>query len=120
MRLCEHEDFGQAIQRAATHFAARGLRPAIVEKDYYVTEALRELARHSGDRISRAHFPRDYACPEGMDFSKSEALFPPADLSARLAVDYAEQCGPLCYGEAPTWQRVLARFEELRTLLGGA
>lgn len=43
MRLCEHPDFEQAILRAAEHFKARGLRPAIIEKDYYVTEALREL-----------------------------------------------------------------------------
>ena len=47
MRLCQHPDFDQAIQRAAMHFHARGLRPAIVEKDYYVTEALREVAEHS-------------------------------------------------------------------------
>jgi predicted nucleotidyltransferase component of viral defense system len=31
-------------------FRTRGLRPAIIEKDYYVTEALRIVAA-SGDRI---------------------------------------------------------------------
>lgn len=51
MRLCEHPDFDQAIQRAAEHFRARGLRPAILEKDYYVTEALREIAAAAGDHV---------------------------------------------------------------------
>lgn len=41
MKLFEHPDFEQAILRAAEHYGAQGLRPAIIEKDYYVTEALR-------------------------------------------------------------------------------
>lgn len=51
MRLCEHPDFKDAILRAAEHFKGRHLRPAIIEKDYYVTEALRELAAAAGDHI---------------------------------------------------------------------
>ena len=50
MRLFEHADFEQSILRAAEHFRARGLRPAIIEKDYYVTEALRIVAADT-DRI---------------------------------------------------------------------
>ena len=38
MRLCEHPDFDQAVLRAREHLRSRGLRPAIIEKDYYVTE----------------------------------------------------------------------------------
>ena len=45
MLLCEHPDFDQAVLRAAEHFGGRGLRPAIIEKDYYVTEVLRIIAR---------------------------------------------------------------------------
>lgn len=71
------------------------------------------------EAISLAHFPRDYACPENKDFSRSDALFPPADLSARLGVEYAGQCRQLCYGSYPPWQDVLARFEALRALLRG-
>jgi hypothetical protein len=37
MKLYEHPDFEQAILRAAEHFRGRGLRPAVIEKDYYVT-----------------------------------------------------------------------------------
>lgn len=51
MRLCEHQDFGEAVLRAADHFRERGLRPAIIEKDYYVTEALRELALAAGEHV---------------------------------------------------------------------
>ena len=44
MRLFEHGDFEQAILQAAEYFREQGLRPAIIEKDYYVTEALRAIA----------------------------------------------------------------------------
>src|SRR6185437_1155773 len=51
LRLFEHPDFEQAILRATEHFRERNLRPAIIEKDYYVTEALRVIANTSGDKI---------------------------------------------------------------------
>lgn len=51
MKLFEHPDFEQALLRAAEHFRPRGLRPALIEKDYYVTEALRLIAQHAGDRV---------------------------------------------------------------------
>ncbi len=47
MKLFEHPDFEQAILQAAEHFRGQGLRPAIIEKDYYVTEALRIIASRS-------------------------------------------------------------------------
>jgi hypothetical protein len=51
VKLFEHSDFDQAILQAAEHFRHRGLRPAIIEKDYYVTEALRIIAATAGDKI---------------------------------------------------------------------
>jgi hypothetical protein len=51
VRLFEHRDFEQAVLRAQDHFRSRGLRPAIIEKDYFVTEALRILAGAVGDKI---------------------------------------------------------------------
>ena len=51
MRLCEHHDFEQAILRAGEYFRTRGLRAAIIEKDYYVTEALRVINDVAGDKI---------------------------------------------------------------------
>ena len=58
MKLFQHADFEQAILGAEQHFAARKLRPAIIEKDYYVKEALRIIAAtaptRSSSRVARA------------------------------------------------------------------
>jgi hypothetical protein len=51
MKLFEHPDFEQTIIRAAEHFQDQGLRPAIIEKDYYVTESLRIIAHTAGDKV---------------------------------------------------------------------
>jgi hypothetical protein len=51
MRLFEHPDFEQAVIRAAEHFRPRGLREAIIEKDYYVTEALRIIELEAGAKV---------------------------------------------------------------------
>ena len=69
------------------------------------------------DRISRARFPRSYFYPEGMSFARSDALFPPAELAAKISVEYEEQCRLLCYGPYPSWAEAQARLEELRHLL---
>jgi hypothetical protein len=50
MKLFKHPDFEQAVIRATEHFRARGLREAIIEKDYFVTEALRIIASAAGDK----------------------------------------------------------------------
>lgn len=51
MRLFEHGEFEQAILRAEEYFRVRRMRAAIIEKDYYVTEALRLIAASAGDKI---------------------------------------------------------------------
>lgn len=51
MKLFEHPEFEQAILRAAEHFRGRGLRAALIEKDYYVTEALRVIAGVAGEQV---------------------------------------------------------------------
>ena len=51
MKLFQHKDFEQAILGAERHFHARKLRPAIIEKDYYVAEALRIIAAAAPDKI---------------------------------------------------------------------
>src|SRR3984957_16540260 len=51
MKLFEHPEFEQAIVRAAEHFRPQGMRPAIIEKDYYVTEALRIISIAAGDKV---------------------------------------------------------------------
>src|SRR5437868_1420174 len=51
MRLFEHPDFDQAVIRAAEHFRPRGLREAVIEKDYFVTEALRIIEQAAGPQV---------------------------------------------------------------------
>jgi hypothetical protein len=51
VRLFEHADFEQAIIQSADHFRDEGLRPAIIEKDYYITEVLRIIAVTAGDKV---------------------------------------------------------------------
>ncbi len=50
MKLFEHPDFEQVVLAASEHFHERGLRSAIIEKDYYVTEALRIIAGTVGEK----------------------------------------------------------------------
>jgi hypothetical protein len=55
VKLFEHPDFDQVILQAVDYFEGRGLHPAVIEKDYYVIEALRIIAATDGDKvISRA------------------------------------------------------------------
>lgn len=51
MRLFEHPDFEQAIIRAADYYRPRGLREAIIEKDYFVTETLRIIEKHAAGKV---------------------------------------------------------------------
>jgi hypothetical protein len=44
MRLHEHPDFRDALIAAGAHFSARGISAHLIEKDYYVTEALRLIS----------------------------------------------------------------------------
>lgn len=76
-----------------------------------------ESIKEDYDRISRAHFERDYFYPEGMSFARSDALFPPATIAEAIAHDYDRQCRMLCYGPFPSWSDVQARFEALRDIL---
>jgi len=47
-RLCERPDFAELLSRVADSL---GINPAIVEKDYFVTEALRIIARDFGELV---------------------------------------------------------------------
>ena len=69
------------------------------------------------DRISKTHFPKSYFFPEGMSFARSDALFPPTELSATIGTEYDIQCRMLCYGAYPSWAVVQSRFLQLRPLL---
>jgi hypothetical protein len=51
LKLFEHPDFEQAIIRAAEYYHISGIREAVIEKDYYVTEALRIIQNAVGDKV---------------------------------------------------------------------
>jgi hypothetical protein len=51
VKLFEHPDFDQVILQAVDYFEGRGLHPAVIEKDYYVIEALRIIAATAGDKV---------------------------------------------------------------------
>lgn len=84
---------------------------AMLKSDEYAT------IKADYDQISRTHFPKSYFSPEGMSFTHSDALFPPADLATALGPEYEAQCQMLCYGPYPSWAEVQARFLILRDLL---
>ena len=81
-----------------------------------MAEEYREI-KTDYDRISRAHFARNYFHPTDMRFAASDALFPPPELAAVIASAYESQCAILCYGPAPSWDDIHARFLELRQWL---
>lgn len=51
MKLFEHPDFEQAVIRAADHFQSPGMRESFIEKDYFVTEALRIINQSFSDKV---------------------------------------------------------------------
>lgn len=51
MRLFEHEDFEQLILGAEAHFGVPGLSAGAIEKDYFVTEALRLIAEAYEEKV---------------------------------------------------------------------
>ena len=69
------------------------------------------------DRVRSEHFPKSYTPPPGMTFAQSDALFPPTQLQAILAIEFEKQCRVLCFGSIPPWDEVQARLEAIRNLL---
>jgi hypothetical protein len=69
------------------------------------------------DRISTEHFLKSYVPPPEMTFTRSDALFPPAELRAIIAAGFEAQCRVLCFGPFPTWDEVQASLEDIRSLL---
>lgn len=76
-----------------------------------------EVIKVDYDRVSRKHFEVDYIAPPGMNFAKSEAIFPRGNMEKALAAEFEKQCRILCFGEFPTWHQVQQRFKEIQDLL---
>ena len=69
------------------------------------------------DQISKTSFPRDYFYPANMSFARSDALFPPEELTAVIGPEYESQCRLLCYGPFPKWNEVQDRFRQIQEFL---
>jgi hypothetical protein len=74
--------------------------------------------RRDYDHKSREFFPKSHRPPPRLSFAASPALFPDAELRAQLVGDYDTQCRLLfSNSDYPSFEDVLARFEEIRELL---
>jgi hypothetical protein len=108
---------GQPLGSYARHYydmfqlAAQEEVIAILKSDEYAA------IKSDYDKISRAHFPRSYFHPDEMSFARSDALFPPADLSDVISAEYDVQCRMLCYGPYPSWAEIQSQLVSLRGLL---
>ena len=94
MKLFEHPDFEQAIIRAAEHFRSQGLREAIIEKDYYVTEALRIIEREAGGKViftglhsEESNIQANYIIRNEINIQGSFAYTPRPDDSCKPIID---------------------------------
>jgi hypothetical protein len=112
-----HKRTGRPIGSYARHYydlSQLAMRTEVTEmlaSDEYAT------IKADYDVISREHFAQSYIPPDDMQFTTSDALFPPDELSAILGTEYEAQCRQLCFGTYPGWPQVVARFRELRELL---
>jgi hypothetical protein len=108
---------GQALGTYARHYYDLFQLAAQAEVIVMLKSSEYAAIKADYDRISRTHFPRSYFYPDGMSFSRSDALFPPVDLAAVIGAEYETQCRMLCYGPYPSWVEIQARLLELRELL---
>lgn len=108
---------GQALGTYARHYYDLFQLAAQAEVIVMLKSSEYTAIKADYDQISRTHFPRSYFYPDGMSFSRSDALFPPVDLAAVIGAEYETQCRMLCYGPYPSWVEIQARLLELRELL---
>lgn len=103
MKLYEHRDFEQAILRAAEHFRGQGLRPDIIEKDYYVTEVLRLIAATAADKVI---------------FKGGTSLAKGWNLILRFSEDIDIFLDPLAFEPALTKRAIDRELKKLRDAIG--
>lgn len=115
MKLFEHPDFEQAIIQAAEHFRPEGLRAAIIEKDYYVTETLRAIAAASVAQIAAAGIQQDSTnrISNTIIFKGGTSLSKGWNLIARFSEDIDIFLDPLAF-HPPLGKRAIDR--ELKVL----
>jgi Nucleotidyl transferase AbiEii toxin, Type IV TA system len=113
MKLFEHPDFEQAIIQAAEHFRLQGLRAAIIEKDYYVTEALRSIAAVHVAKAMAAGTSTSAPVSNTIIFKGGTSLSKGWNLIARFSEDIDIFLDPLAFDPA---LRKRAIDREVKTL----
>lgn len=112
-------DEGHPLARDARHYSDLHALAGTHEVRAMLATPEYDEIRRDYDRKSREFFPKSYRPPPGLSFTASPALFPGAQLRARLVGDYDTQCRLLFSNsdDYPSFDEVLARFEEIRELL---
>ena len=113
-------DEGQAIERHARHYSDLHALSDQTEVRAMLASEEYEQIRNDYDKTSRGskYLIRSYRPPKDLSFVDSPAFFPEAELKTQLARDYETQCQLLFSGtDYPSFDEVLARFEEIRNLL---
>jgi len=109
---------GDRIGRAARHYA--DLYVLAGQEDVRTMLGQTEYAdiRNDYDEKSRKFFGKSYLPPADLRFNASPALFPDAALRHELQADYDRDVTALFFaGRSPSFDAVLARLQEIRTLL---
>jgi hypothetical protein len=109
---------GHPLERDARHYPDLHVLAGEHEVRAMLASPEYEEIRRDYDEKSRTFFPKIYRPPPDLSFADSPALFPDPDLRAQLAVEYEAQCR-LLFSSAPypSFEEVLGRFEEIRSLL---
>jgi len=106
-RLCERKDFPDLLSTVADNL---GINPGIVEKDYYVTEALRIIARDFGELVL---FKGGTSLSKGWKlierFSEDIDLYVQADATSTRATERRLKAIARAVSEHPALRRDEAR-----------
>jgi hypothetical protein len=103
MKLYESPDFRDAIAAAANYFAGQGLTEQFIEKDYYITEALRIVAT---------------LYPEQVIFKGGTSLSKGWNLINRFSEDIDLFFNPLVSGSRLSQKGIDTALKSLRDLVG--
>ncbi len=109
---------GERVGRAARHYADLYVLAAQQDVLTMLKDSEYARIREDYDEKSRRFFGRSYRPPADLRFNASPALFPDSALRRELQADYERDVAALFFeGRFPSFSDVLARLEEIRTLL---
>jgi hypothetical protein len=109
---------GHPLERHARHYSDLYVLAGKGEVRAMLTSTEYDQIRKDYDENSRRFFTKIYRPPKDLSFVDSPAFFPDTKLKEQLEWDYEMQCRLLFSGVSyPSFDDVLARFEEIRNLL---